>query len=80
MLSVAAPVFPLEANQSANSVAFPAPSLSTVSLEAVTVIVGSVVSSIVNVAVVVLVLSQASVAVNITSTAPVAPQSSERLV
>ena len=52
------------------------PSHSTVSSSAAVSIVGLVVSSIVNVAVVVLALPQSSVAVNVTIALPVAPQSS----
>ena len=54
----------------------PAPSHSTVLFDASVSIVGGVVSCIVNVAVVVLVLPQASVAVKVTVTAPVAPHRS----
>ena len=52
------------------------PSHSTVSLSAAVSMLGLVVSSIVNVAVVVLALPQSSVAVNVTIALPVAPQSS----
>ena len=74
--SLAAPVVPLLANQSANACWFPAPSHSTVKSEACAVIVGSVVSSIVKVAVVVLEFPQASVAVKITVAKPVSPHPS----
>ena len=70
---------PLSANQAANAAAFPAPSHSTVSFAATTVMVGSVVSSMMNVAVVVLVLLQSSAAVNVTDTVPVTPQESAKL-
>jgi uncharacterized membrane protein YagU involved in acid resistance len=64
------------ANHAPNADWLPAPSHSTVVSRAGDVIVGGVVSTIVNVAAVVLLLPQASVAVNITVAAPVAPQPS----
>ena len=66
---------PLLFNHAFKAAVLPAPSHSTVSSEAA-VISGLVVSSIVNVAVVELLLSQSSVTVNVTVTVPVAPQSS----
>ena len=66
---------PLLASQSFNASMFPMPSHSTVWSEAM-VISGDMVSSMVKVAVVLLALSQSSVAVKITVTEPVAPQSS----
>ena len=68
---------PLEANQAFKSALFPAPSHGTVKSLAAVSILGSVVSSIVNVAVVVLEFPQTSVAVKVTVAAPVAPQRSE---
>ena len=67
---------PLEANQAFSSAVFPAPSHSTVSSTATVSIVGSVVSSMVKVAVVVLANPHSSVAVKITVCEPVAPHSS----
>ena len=66
---------PLLSNQAFNASMLPMPSHSTVWSEAA-VRSGLVVSSMVNVAVVVLTLSQSSVAVKVTVTEPVAPQSS----
>ena len=70
---------PLSANQAVNSAVFPAPSHSTVSFAASTVIVGSVVSSMMKVAVVVLLLLQSSAAVKVTMTVPVTPHESAKL-
>ena len=67
---------PLEASQSERPEALPAPSHSTVESAAAMSMAGAVVSSIVNVAVVLLLLPQSSVAVKVTVAAPVAPQSS----
>src|SRR5690606_39841805 len=67
---------PLEASHASRAAVFPEPSLSTVLSEASEVSSGSVVSSIVKVAVVVLVFPQASVAVKVTVADPVAPQRS----
>ena len=67
---------PLLASHASKSAALPAPSHSTVAFIASTSMDGSVLSSMVNVAVVALLLPQASVAVNVTVAAPVAPQSS----
>ena len=66
---------PLLANHAFNASVLPMPSHSTVWSEA-SVMSGLVVSSMVNVAVVLLLLSQSSVTVNVTVTEPVAPQSS----
>ena len=62
---------PLLVNQAFRAVVLPAPSHSTVSSVAPAVRVGAVVSSMVNVAVVDAALPQSSVAVKMTSTAPV---------
>ena len=78
--SEAAPVVPIDVNQLVRSVTFPDPSHSTVKLDAAVSIVGTVVSSIVKVAVVVLVNPQASVAVKVTRANPVSPQSSLKVV
>ena len=67
---------PLASNHAVKSAVLPVPSHSTVSLTAMTVIVGSVVSTMVNVAVVVLLLLLQSSTVKVTVTAPVAPQDS----
>ena len=66
----------MSASQAFKAAVLPMPSHSTVSSSAAVSIVGLVVSSIVNVAVVVLALPQSSVAVNVTIALPVAPQSS----
>ena len=71
---------PLELNHALSSVGLPAPSHSTVMSADSTSMLGFVVSSMVNVAVVELVLPQASVAVKVTVALPVAPQSSLRAV
>ena len=63
-----------------NASMLPMPSHSTVSFEAAVSIVGFVVSSIVNVAVVEVALPQSSVAVKVTVAEPVAPQSSLKAV
>ena len=67
---------PLESNHAVKAAVLPAPSHSTVSFEAAVSIVGLVVSSIVNVAVVEVALPQSSVAVKVTVAEPVSPQSS----
>ena len=67
---------PLEANHAVNAAVFPAPSHSTVWFEA-DVIDGTVVSTIVKVAVLEEALPQASVAVKVTDALPVDPQRSE---
>ena len=67
---------PLEFNQAVKAAVLPDASHSTVWSEAWVPMVGSVSSSMVNVAVVVLALPQSSVAVNVTVALPVAPQSS----
>ena len=67
---------PLLASHPSRSAALPAPSHSTVASMAAMSMAGAVVSSIVNVAVVLLLLPQSSVAVKVTVAMPVAPQSS----
>jgi hypothetical protein len=67
---------PLLLSQAFKAVVLPAPSHSTVRLLACVSMVGAVVSSIVNVAVVELLLPQLSVAVKVTVADPVEPQSS----
>ena len=67
---------PLEANQAVSAAEFPAPSHSTDWFEAA-VIEGTVVSTIVNVAVLEEALPQASVAVKVTDALPVDPQRSD---
>ena len=67
---------PLLESQAAKAAAFPAPSHSTVSSAAGVSMLGSVLSSMVNVAVVLEVFPQSSVAVKVTVSAPVAPQRS----
>ena len=74
--SEAAPALPLAESQPFKSDRLPAPSHSTVKSMASDAMAGSVVSSMVKVAVVVLVFPQSSVAENITVADPVAPQSS----
>ena len=69
---------PLLSNQAANSSAFPFPSHSTVLLDASVTICGGVVSSIVKIAVVEFLFPHSSRTVNVTTTFPVAPQSSLR--
>ncbi len=71
---------PLAANQAAKSAVLPPPSHCTVWSVAVAVIVGGVVSSTVKVAAVEEELPHSSVAVKVTSTLPVAPQSSDKFV
>ena len=66
------PALPL--SQALNWVVFPLPSHSTVLSAANAVIIGAVVSTIVNVAEVVVKLPESSVAVKITWTAPAPPQ------
>ena len=68
---------PFEANQAFNAAVFPFPSHCTSKFEACVVIVGLVLSIIVNVAVVEDEFPQLSVAVKVTETEPVAPQVSE---
>ena len=75
-LSEAAPVTPIEANQSLISVVFPLPSHSTVKSEASTSIVGGVASSMVKVASNSIKLLLSSVSLNVTISEPVMPQSS----
>ena len=70
---------PLLASHAWSSASLPAPSHSTVAFAAATSMLGAVVSSMVNVAVVDVALPQSSVAVNVTVAAPVAPQSSLKL-
>ena len=67
---------PLEASHALSWAVLPAPSVSTVELEASGLIAGGVVSMMVNVAVVMLALPHSSVAVKITVAVPVAPQPS----
>ena len=67
---------PWLASQALRASVLPAPSHSTVSSEEAVSMDGAVVSSMVNVAVVSLLLPQSSVAVKVTVTAPVAPQRS----
>ena len=67
---------PLLASHASRSAALPTPSHSTVASIAAMSKVGAVVSSMVNVAVVLLLLPQSSVAVKVTVASPVAPQSS----
>ena len=67
---------PLLASHPSRSPPLPAPSHSTVASMAAISMAGAVVSSIVNVAVVLLLLPQSSVAVKVTVAMPVAPQSS----
>ena len=67
---------PLLASHTSRSAALPAPSHSTVASIAAMSMAGAVVSSIVNVAVVLLLLPQASVAVKVTVAMPEAPQAS----
>ena len=64
---------PLLASHPSRSAALPAPSHSTVASMAAMSMAGAVVSSIVNVAVVLLLLPQSSVAVKVTVAVPVAP-------
>ena len=71
---------PLSASQAFSSAVLPLPSHSTVMSADSTSMLGGVVSSIVNVAVVVVVLPQSSDAVKVTVAAPVAPQRSLRAV
>ena len=65
---------PCEANQLFNWLVLPEPSHSTVKLDGLVVIVGRVVSSMTNVAVVDVAFPQASVAVNVTTASPALPQ------
>ena len=69
---------PLSASQAVNSALFPEPSHSTVSSAADVSMLGSVVSSMVNVPDVVVALPHASVAVKVTVAAPVEPHKSLR--